>query len=161
MDTLLQTHFLLVAHGKFGSLSSRPLPLGPRLTLVLPWKGVQGHPPTVLRILSQHPLARLRLTSCCLTSPGQIGSWPPLVTWRPPSTPSRIAFYFRERSLYPLKSMASGAASLQKSQQASTKADVETTGQSPVSAPPLKAVTQLNFSFTSLNPVSSDAKWRE
>lgn len=93
-----------MAHGKFGSLSSRLLPLGPRLTLVLPWKGVQGHPPTVPRILGQHLLARLRLTSCCLTSPGQISSRPPLATWRSLSTPARIAFYFRERSLSPLKS---------------------------------------------------------
>lgn len=150
-----------MAHGKFGSLSSRLLPLGPRLTLVLPWKGVQGHPPTVPRILGQHLLARLHPTSCCLTSPGQISSRPPLATWRSLSTPSRIAFYFRERRLSPLKSTASGAASLQKSQRAGAEADMDTAGQSPVSAPPLKAVTQPNFYFTSLNPLSSDAKLRE
>lgn len=68
VDTVLQTHFLLMAHGKFGSLSSRPLPLGPEasLTLVLPWKGIQSRLPPAEPWSA--PLQHVCLISCCLTS---------------------------------------------------------------------------------------------
>lgn len=73
----LTLFFLLVAHGKFGFFSFRPLLPGPEfsVTLVLAWKGVQGCLPTAC----PWPVSPcLRLTSCNpgLLSKG-LGSSPP------------------------------------------------------------------------------------
>lgn len=65
VDTFLQTHFFAGGSWKVWLLELEATPFGAKasLALVLSWKGVQGRPLTLPRILGQHPLARLHLTS--------------------------------------------------------------------------------------------------
>jgi hypothetical protein len=106
------THFLLVAHGKFGFVSSKPLLPGHELsmTLVSPWKDVQGclstacpWPPSPLPT----PAPCLCLTSCkpdfsprdwvadCLLCPAPHGGLLPA-----PS--SGLGFCWRKENLFPI-----------------------------------------------------------